>query len=88
MNLIVWLITGAAIGWMAHLAVKSATRQGLVMDVLAGAVGAFTGGYFFAPMLGTLVDAQAFSVTSFVVAVVGAVVLLIVSRMLRQAAAQ
>lgn len=88
MNLVAWIIAGTVIGWVAHLSLKNGMRQWLVMDIVAGAVGAFIGGNFFGPMIGGAADPQAFHITSFVVAVAGALVLLVVTRMLRKAASQ
>lgn len=89
MNLIAWLVAGGVVGWLASLTMKTDAKQGMLIDIVVGAAGAFVGGYFFAPMIGGVaVDPQAFGMTAFVVSVFGAVAALIITRMLRRAASQ
>jgi uncharacterized membrane protein YeaQ/YmgE (transglycosylase-associated protein family) len=89
MNMIAWVVAGGAMGWLASLLMKTDAPKSVLTDVLVGATGAFIGGYLFGPMLGgTAINAPGFGVTPFVVSVFGAVILLIVARMLRRAGTQ
>jgi uncharacterized membrane protein YeaQ/YmgE (transglycosylase-associated protein family) len=89
MNLIAWLVAGGVVGWLASLSMKTDAKQGVLIDIVIGAAGAFVGGYFFAPMIaGSAAVAPGFAVTPFVVSVFGAVAALIITRMLRRAASQ
>jgi uncharacterized membrane protein YeaQ/YmgE (transglycosylase-associated protein family) len=72
-----WLIIGAVAGWFASVIVK--TRSGILTDVIVGIIGAFIGGLMFTAV-GTP-DAGNFTLWTMVVAVVGAIVLLALLRM-------
>ncbi len=51
MNIIIWLIAGAAVGYVASLIMKTNGRQGLGLDIVVGVVGAFIAGYFLTPLI-------------------------------------
>ena len=52
-------------------------RQGMLLNIVVGIIGAFLGGLLIAPMLGTgTINQGDFSVSSLLVSLVGAVVLL------------
>ena len=53
MNLIIWLVVGGVIGWLASILMKTDGQQGLFLNVIVGIVGAMLAGWFIAPMLGT-----------------------------------
>ena len=80
MGWIAWLIVGAVAGWLASLVMKTNSRQGLLMDILIGIVGAFVGGFLFS-QFGTA-GVTGFNVWSVFVAFTGAVVLLAAIRLL------
>jgi len=46
MNFIIWLIAGAVVGWVASSIMGTNRRQGLLLDIVVGIVGAFVAGYF------------------------------------------
>ena len=75
MSIIAWLVLGLIAGFIASKIVNK-TGQGLVMDIVLGIVGAVVGGFLFstfgaAPVTG-------FNIYSMIVAVIGAVVVLVV----------
>ena len=43
MNLIIWLVVGGLIGWVASLIMKTDAQQGLFLNVVVGIVGALIG---------------------------------------------
>ena len=45
MNLIVWLFVRGIIGWLASLVMRTDARQGVVLNVVVGIVGALLGGW-------------------------------------------
>src|SRR5215212_3160456 len=49
-NLIVWVITGAVAGYVASLLLKTA-RQGCLVNIILGVVGAFVGGFLMGTFL-------------------------------------
>ena len=77
MNILLWLILGAAAGWIADLIMKS--TNGLVVDIILGIVGALVGG-FIMNLLGQS-GVTGFNIYSLVVAVIGAVILIFIGRL-------
>lgn len=80
MNIVLWIVLGAVAGWIAGLITKS--NHGLLEDVILGIVGAFLGGF----ILNSFGQAgvTGFNLYSLVVSVVGAVVLVILGRLLHK----
>ena len=77
MDTIIWLVIGGVIGWLASILMKTNAQMGLIANVLVGIIGAALGGW----LAGTLGIATAGAMT-YVVAVVGAVVLIAILRAL------
>lgn len=75
MGLISWLIVGLISGYLASLIVNR-SGEGMIRDIILGIVGAFIGGWIFTAMGSEGVNG--FNIRSILVAVVGAVVLLVV----------
>ena len=77
-----WIVFGGIAGWLASIVTGRNRQQGCLMNIIVGIVGAFIGGLGYSLITGGGLDfGFAFSPTSlvgFVVAVVGAVVLLVV----------
>ena len=46
MNLIIYLIAGAIVGYVASRIMHTNSQQGLLLDIVVGVVGAFLAGYF------------------------------------------
>jgi uncharacterized membrane protein YeaQ/YmgE (transglycosylase-associated protein family) len=78
-TILVWIIVGGVAGLLASLLVRG-TGLGLIGDIVVGIVGAFLGGFIF-NLLG-YAGVTGFNLYSVVVAFVGAVVLLLVARLL------
>jgi uncharacterized membrane protein YeaQ/YmgE (transglycosylase-associated protein family) len=78
-GLIVWLIIGGVVGWIAGMIMRD--NQGVIMNIVVGIVGAFIGGLIFDH--GEINDAP-LTVESFAVSVVGAIILLAVVNLLRR----
>lgn len=75
MSIIAWLILGLIAGFIGSKIVNS-TGQGVIIDIVLGVIGAFVGGYLFtlfgaAPVTGL-------NLYSLLVAVVGAVIVLVI----------
>ncbi|HUG03917.1 MAG TPA: GlsB/YeaQ/YmgE family stress response membrane protein [Steroidobacteraceae bacterium] len=76
-----WLITliiGGIVGWLASIIMKTNAQMGLIANVLVGIVGSLLG-YWLAGMMGI---ATTGGVLRFVVAVIGAVLLIVILRAL------
>lgn len=78
MGLIVWLVIGGIIGWLASIVMKTNAQQGLILNVVVGIVGSWLGGRFIAPLIGGA------GFMGYVAAFLGAVVLLAVVNLIRR----
>jgi uncharacterized membrane protein YeaQ/YmgE (transglycosylase-associated protein family) len=79
MSIIAWVVIGGLAGWIASAILRE--REGCLMYVILGIVGAFIGGFLFsalgkAPMTG-------FNLYSLFVAVVGSLILIAIVRAVR-----
>lgn len=72
-----WIVFGALAGWVASIITGRNNRQGCITNIIVGVVGAFLGGLLYSLVFGGSFTVQ-WSLTAFVVAVLGAVVLLLV----------
>ena len=87
MNLIIWLIVGGVIGWIASLIMKTDAQQGLVLNVIVGIVGALIGGWVISPLVGAgTVNQGDFSLAGLLVSLVGAIILLFIVNLVRRRA--
>lgn len=80
-TIVVWLIVGAVAGYLAGLVVKGG-GFGLLGDIVVGIIGAFVGGWLL-PRLGIHLGLGIVSIIAN--ATIGAVVLLLVLRLVRRA---
>jgi uncharacterized membrane protein YeaQ/YmgE (transglycosylase-associated protein family) len=74
MGIIIWLVVGGVVGWLASLVMARDAQQGILLNIVVGIVGAFLGGLIF--NRGTINTSAPFDVSSFLVSLVGAIVLL------------
>ncbi len=79
MSWLAWIIVGAVSGWLASIVMKTNGKQGLLLDIVVGILGAFVGGFLF-NQFGS-VGITGFNIWSVIVSFVGAVVLLAVIRL-------
>lgn len=87
MNLIIWLVVGGVIGWLASLIMKTDAQQGVLLNVVVGIVGALLGGWLLSPLLGAATLNQGdFSVMGLVVSLGGAIILLFIVNLIRRRA--
>ena len=80
MGLIVWLIVGGIIGWLASLIMRTDAQQGIFLNIIVGIVGAFIGGLLITG--GSI--STGLSLQSFIVSLLGAVILLAVVNLVRR----
>ena len=81
MGILLWIIFGSIAGWIASMITK--TNNGLLMDIVVGIVGAVIGGWIM-NSLGS-VGTTGFNLWSLLVAILGAVVLLVIVKAVRRA---
>ncbi len=80
MGLLLWILFGALVGWAASAIMGSG--QGLLMDIVVGIFGAVIGGWIMS-LLG-YGGVSGFDLYSFIVALIGALVLFVIVRSLRK----
>jgi uncharacterized membrane protein YeaQ/YmgE (transglycosylase-associated protein family) len=85
MNLIIMLIVGGVIGWLASIVMRTDGQQGLFLNIVVGVVGAILAGYLITPFLGgTPITSGALDIKSLFVSFLGSVVLLGTINLLRR----
>ena len=81
MGIIIWLIIGGVIGWLASIVMRTDGQQGIIFNIVVGIVGAFLGGLIFAR---GDINSAPLTLTSFLVSLVGAIILLAVINLFRR----
>ena len=85
MNLLAWLVLGGLAGWVMSVATRTYTEEGVLLNVIAGTLGAFIGGFLLAPFLGIGTTEQGdFNWGSFLLSLAGALIFLGLVRLLQQ----
>lgn len=81
MNLIIWLLIGALVGWLASMVMRTDAQQGAILNIVVGIVGALIGGFLFG---GPTINSSALNLTAILISFVGAVVLLAIVNLVRR----
>lgn len=85
MNIIIWLVIGGLIGWVASIVMRTNAHQGIFLNVVVGIVGAVLGGWFLSPLVGvSTINQSNFSAAGLFVSLVGAVILLAIVNLVRR----
>ncbi|MDZ4226065.1 MAG: GlsB/YeaQ/YmgE family stress response membrane protein [Patescibacteria group bacterium] len=82
MGIIIWIVFGGLVGWVASMIMKTDAEQGVLLNVIVGVVGAVLGGWlmsFFGQS-----GVEGFNFYSFLVALLGACVLIAIVRAVRR----
>lgn len=82
MNIIIYLIVAAVIGWVATEIMKDSSN--LLINIIVAIVGAFLAGYFLSPIfnVGTINDA--ITIPTMLVTLLGSVILLAIVHFVRR----
>jgi uncharacterized membrane protein YeaQ/YmgE (transglycosylase-associated protein family) len=79
LTIILWIVFGALVGWLASLIVRTNFEQGLLADIVLGILGAVVGGvisqFFGGPSV------TGFNIPSLIVALIGAILVVAISNM-------
>ena len=77
MNLLLWIIIGGILGWIASRMMGTDDQQGVLLNIVVGVVGAFVAGLLLSPLLGVgTINQSDFSFPSMLISLLGAVILL------------
>ena len=74
-DILIWIVFGALAGWIASIITGKNKQMGGVENVVSGIAGAFIGGFIMEKFFGTT-GVTGFNVYSFIVAILGAVILI------------
>ena len=80
MAIIIWLILGGIIGWLASILMRTDGQQGIILNIVVGIVGAFIGGIIFNHDMNNM----DFTLPALIEAFVGAVILLALVNLFRR----
>jgi uncharacterized membrane protein YeaQ/YmgE (transglycosylase-associated protein family) len=80
MGIIIWLIVGGIVGWLASLIMRTDAQQGILLNIVVGIVGAFLAGL----IVGGGSINQGITIESFLYSLLGAVVLLAIVNLIRR----
>jgi uncharacterized membrane protein YeaQ/YmgE (transglycosylase-associated protein family) len=87
MNIIIWLVIGGLIGWVASIVMRTDGQQGLLLNVVVGIVGSLLGGWLLSPLVGvSTINQSNFSLPSLLVSLAGAVILLAIVNVIQRRA--
>jgi uncharacterized membrane protein YeaQ/YmgE (transglycosylase-associated protein family) len=89
MGTIIWLVVGGLVGWVASMVMRTDARQGILLNIVVGIVGAFLGGWLISPLVGgATINQGDLSVVGLLVSLGGAIVLLAIVNLIRRGTAR
>jgi uncharacterized membrane protein YeaQ/YmgE (transglycosylase-associated protein family) len=81
MGLIVLLIVGGVVGWLASIVMRTDAQQGIFLNIVVGIVGAVIASLIFGAGI-----REGITVTTFLTSLVGAIILLAIVNLVRRGA--
>ena len=81
MGIILWLVVGGVIGWLASIIMRTDGQQGIFLNIIVGIIGAFIGGLIIS---GGSINNAPLNLTTFLVSLLGAVILLAIVNLVRR----
>lgn len=80
MGILVWIVFGALVGWIASMITRTNDQQGGLANIIVGIIGALIGGLISRGLGGEGITG--FNISSFLVALLGAVILVTIVKVL------
>lgn len=85
MTLILIILIGGLLGWLASKVMHTDAQQGVLLNVIVGIVGAVLAGFLLSPLFGTgTITGGDFSISSLLVSLLGAIILLAIVNLIRR----
>ena len=81
MGIIAFIILGLIAGWIAKALLPGDDPGGLIITAIIGVVGAILGGFLAGALFGADPMDEFFDISSWLTAIVGAIILLVIYRM-------
>ena len=89
MGLIILLVVGGIVGWLASMIMRTDAQQGIFLNIVVGIVGAVLAGFIVTPLIGGApITSGEISIPSVLVSLIGAVVLLAIINLVRRGSAR
>ena len=89
LNIIILLVVGGILGWIASLIMRTDAQQGIFLNVVVGIVGAMLAGFLVTPLVGGVpITDGGFNLQSILVSLVGAIILLAIVNLFRRGTAR
>ncbi|TAJ13343.1 GlsB/YeaQ/YmgE family stress response membrane protein [Patescibacteria group bacterium] len=82
MGIIIWIVFGGLVGWVASMIMKTNSQQGMFIDIGVGIIGAVIGGWLMSAIGGRGIEG--FDLYSFLVALLGACVFIALLKLLQR----
>ncbi|OQW74741.1 MAG: transglycosylase [Proteobacteria bacterium ST_bin14] len=78
-GLIVWLVVGGVVGWLASMVMRTDGQQGMLLNIIVGIIGSVIASFLFGGGIN-----QVITVTTFVYSLIGAIILLALVNLVRR----
>ena len=78
-GLIVWLVVGGVVGWLASMLMRTDGQQGIILNIVVGIIGSVIASFLFGGGIN-----QVITVTTFIYSLIGAVILLAIVNLVRR----
>jgi uncharacterized membrane protein YeaQ/YmgE (transglycosylase-associated protein family) len=77
MGIIIWLIIGGVVGWLAGMIMRD--NQGILLNIIVGIIGSVIGGFLFGAGINDVV-----TINTFIYSLIGAIILLAIVNLVRR----
>lgn len=84
MGWIIAIIVGGVAGWLASLVMNRDASMGIFWNIIVGIIGALLGNAVLAPLLGFGGSIQSFNLGGFIIAILGAIILLAIVNLIQR----
>jgi uncharacterized membrane protein YeaQ/YmgE (transglycosylase-associated protein family) len=78
-GLIVWLVIGGVVGWLASMVMRTDGQQGILLNIVVGIIGSVIASYLFGGGINQII-----TITTFVYSLIGAIILLAIVNLVRR----
>ena len=79
MNIIIWLIVGGVVGWLASMVMRTDGQQGIILNVVVGIVGSVIASFLFGGGINQMI-----TLPTFIYSLIGAIILLAIVNLVRR----
>ena len=84
MGWIIAIIVGGVAGWLASMVMARDASMGIIWNIIVGIIGAVLGNFLAGALFGVQGSIQSFNLTGFIIAIIGAIVLLAIVNLVQR----